>query len=517
VLANPNGNPDLRIKMELRRILAVASFLLYAIAAIVAFYRMPTSWAPEYALSIPSAISNVVYGLQLGLTDSNVLAEFNDTLAAEGVTPASVEKAVAVTARGDLPRGTALTTTDGIGIGQVLFIDLAMRLFGPHLSSILYCFLFFMGISTLAFIGRYKGDRLIFVPMQFVALTCMLLTPLFTEPTIRDQASIGGNRFFGILGIMPALHIFFEFADGGAPTRVGTWKNWILLGTQAFILVLVLLVRSANAYMLAPAICAAFFSVRRCRDNPAERQRLYRIFANTVILGIVFTSILIACVPNYVKSGRIGGILWHRAFTSFVMHPEWPFGNLRDVYACTKYIPEGLQRDGNSDRNGHCVWWVYPPNQTRTDAEVQEGTYGPEYETALRRAVFYVIFTYPRQALQLYFYYKPLIILDTLRAALDWQLERVPPSILILAVFQLELFLWFVAASAVKVPFNAAKALGVLALFFLFSIAPPLVAWASLWTGADLIFYMYAAFALGVAFLVQAAMTIVWRIKLHST
>jgi hypothetical protein len=502
--------------MELRRILAVAGFLLYSIAAIIAFYQMPTSWSPEYALSIPSAISNVVYGLQLGLTDSNVLAEFDNTLGSEGVTPASVEKAVAVTTRGDLGRGSVLTTADGIGIGQVLFIDLAMRLFGPHLLSILCCFLLFMGISTLAFIGRYTGDRLIFVPVQFVALTCMMLTPLFTDPIVRDQASIGGNRFFGILGILPALHILFEFADGAGPMREGARKNWILLGIQAFILALVLLVRSANAYMLAPVICAALFSTRRCRDNPAERQRLYRKFGNTAILGIVFTSILIACVPNYVKSGRIGGILWHRAFASFAMHPEWPFGNLRDVYECTKYIPEGLQRDGNSDRNGHCIWWAYPPNQTRTEAEVQEGTYGPEYETALRRAVFYVIFSYPRQALQLYFYYKPKLILDTLRAALDWQLERVPPLILILAVLQLELFLWFVSASAAKVPFNAAKALGVLALFFLFSIAPPLVAWASLCTSADLIFYMYAAFALGLAFLVQAAMNIVSRTKLHS-
>jgi hypothetical protein len=220
-------------------------------------------------------------------------------------------------------------------------------------------------------------------------------------------------------------------------------------------------------------------------------------------------------VPNYVKSGRIGGILWHRAFVSFVIHPDWPFGNLRDVYECTKYIPEGLQRDGNSDRNGHCVWWAYPPNQTRPESEIQEGTYGPKYETALRKAVFYVIFAYPRQALELYFYYKPRMILRTLQAALNWRLERVPPWILVLAVFQLELFLWFVAASAVEVPFNAATAFGVVALFFIFSIPPPLVAWASLWTSADMIFYMYAAFALGIACLVQAAVTIVRHTKLR--
>jgi hypothetical protein len=496
--------------MRLRRILAAASFLLYAIAAVVAVRQGPSIWAAEYSVSIPAAISNVVYGVQLGLIDSNVLAEFQDTFSAEGVTPESVEKAVEVAAHGDLSHGDKLTTTDGIGIGQVLFLATAMRLFGPHLSSAPYCFLLLMGFSTLAFIGRFKDDRLIFVPLQFFALTCMLLTPLLTDPGIRGQVPIGGNRFFGILGILPALHLFFELADWADPRRSEARQNWTLLGVQLLILTLTLLVRSANAYMLLPAVCAGVLSTLRFRDDRTARLRLYRKFGNAAILGIVFTSVLIACVPNYVKSGRIGGILWHRAFVSFVMHPEWPFGNLRDVYQCSKYIPEGLQRDGNSDRNGHCIWWAYPPNQTRSEAEVQNGTYGPEYETALRRAVFYVIVSYPRQALQLYFYYKPIAILQTLRAALVWQLERVPPPILFLVAWQAVLFVWFVVVSTGSTPFKVLTTFGTLALFFLFSTAPQLVAWASLWTSADLIFYMYAAVALLLGLAVQTAMRI-WR------
>ena len=495
--------------MGLRRILAAASFLLYAIAAIVAVHSLPASWPVERELSIPTAISNVVYGLQLGLTDSNVLAEFHDTVDAEGanpksVDPKSVERAVEVAARGDIPRGNTVTRTDGIGIGQPLFIDLAMRLFGPHLLSIPYFFLLLMGFSALSFIGRYDDSRLNFVPLYFAALTCMLLTPLLTESLIRDQAPIGGNRFFGILGILPALHIFFEFAEGADRRDDQAWKNWSLLGVQLFILSLVLLVRSADAYMLAPPICAAVFSARRNRGNRIWRYGFYRKAGYAAILGIVFTSALIACVPNYVKSGRIGGLIWHRAFVSFEVHPEWPFGNLRDVYDCTQYIPEGLHRGRPADPNGHCVWWAYPPNQARPVQVVQDKVYGPEYEAVLRRAYFNVIFSYPRQALELYFYYKPALMADTLRQGLVWRLDLVPRSIVLLAALQAALLAWFVAAGAAKTPFIATTTFGTLALFFLFSIAPQLVGLTSLWTAADLIFYMYAALALVFALCVQA-------------
>jgi hypothetical protein len=498
------------IVIGMRRVLAAASFLLYAAATIVAVHSLPASWPIEREVSIPTAISNVVYGLQLGLIDSNVLAEFHDTLAADGANPKSVEKAIEVAARGDIPRGNSVNTLigiDGIGMGQPLFIDLAMRLFGPHLLSISYLFLLVMGISAFFFVGRYNDGRLNFVPLHFGALTCMLLTPLLTVPLIRDQTPIGGNRFFGILGVLPALHIFLEFADGADLPDGRAWKNLIPLSVQLFILVLVLLVRSADAYLLAPPICAAVFTACRKRDNRIARYGFCRKLGYATILGAIFTSALIACAPNYAKSGRIGGTIWHRTFGSFVAHPEWPFGNLRDVYDCTKYIPEGLHGGRPADRNGHCIWWAYPPNHTRPVQAVQEEVYGPEYEAVLRRAYFNVIFSYPREALELYLYYKPALIVATLRQGLHWRLDLEPPSILLLAAMQAALLAWFVAASAAKTPFIATTILGPLALFFLFSVVPQLAGLTSLQTAADLIFYMYAALALVFALAVQAIWT----------
>jgi hypothetical protein len=498
--------------MGMRRVLAAASFLLYAAATIVAVHSLPSAWPIERQISIPTAISNVFYGLPLGLIDSNVLAEFQDTLAAEGANPQSVEKAIEAAARGDIPRGNAVNTLigiDGIGMGQPLFIDLAMRLFGPHLLSISYLFLLLMGLSALSFIGRYDNGRLNFVPLHFVALTCMLLTPLLTVPLIRDQTPLGGNRFFGILGILPALHIFFEFTRGDERRDGQAWKSWVPLSVQLFILVFVLLVRSADAYLLAPPICAAVFSVCRNRGNGILQHGIYKKLGYAAILGIVFTSALFASAPNYLRSGRIGGTIWHRAFGGFVAHPEWPFGNLRDVYDCTKYIPEGLQgRSGRAaDRNGHCVWWAYPPNQARPVQAVQDGTYGSEYEAVLRRAYFNVIFSYPRQALELYLYYKPTLIAATLWKGLHWRPDLEPLSILLLAALQAALLVGFVAVSAAKTPFIAKTILGPLALFFLFSVVPQLAGLTSLQTAADLIFYMYAALALVFALAVQAIWT----------
>lgn len=494
--------------MGLRRILAIASFLLYAIAATVAIRQEPSIWAAEFSAVIPAAISNVVYGLQLGLVDSNVVAEFEETFRVEGLNPGSLEKAVNRAAQGDLPHGVPLPVNEGIGMGQTLFSATAMRLFGPHLSSLGYGFLLLMGFSAVAFVGRYKGALLAFVPLQFSALTCMLLTPLITNQDVLDEVPIGGNRFFGILAILPALHIFFEFVDGAKPER-GARKNLIFLGVQLFIFVLVLLVRSANAYMLAPIICAGLSST--LRNNRVERYRIYLKCGIAYVLGVVFLSIMIASAPYYLNTGRIGGIVWHRAFISFTMHPEWPFGNLRDVYQCEKYIPEGLQRTGNADRNGHCVWMAYPPNQTRPIHEVQEKTYGPEYEGVLRRAVFNVIFSYPRQALELYLYYKPIKVAATLRAALDWKLYSVPPPILFFAILQAVVFIWFYVVSATTTPLKAPPMFGVLALFFLFSLAPQLVAWASLWTSPDLIFYMYATFFLLAALIIQISTLLICR------
>ena len=174
-------------RAQVLRALAAMSFVVYALGAIAAFNHRPAKWAAEYDLAFPVAISNIVYGTPLGLVDGNVHAAYRALLQREGVNPETVAKAVALIARGDIPRGEALPTTDGTGVGQLIFSAFAMRLFGPHIASLPYCFLLLMGVSVAAFIARFGDGRLLAVPLQFTALSLMLIGPLAADQRIADQ------------------------------------------------------------------------------------------------------------------------------------------------------------------------------------------------------------------------------------------------------------------------------------------------------------------------------------------
>src|SRR5262249_59340158 len=178
--------------IALRPALSFVSFLLYAAAALIAVREHPSAWALEHDDSLPAAISHAVYGTRIGLYDSNVRAVFLE-LDRTKLTPQSLENAVDVASRGNIPRGIEVLGNEGIGAGQPLFMGIAAALFGPHLSSFPILFLLLMGIATLAFIARFDDDRLFMVPLTFTALSIMLLTPLLSDQAVLDQAPIGGD------------------------------------------------------------------------------------------------------------------------------------------------------------------------------------------------------------------------------------------------------------------------------------------------------------------------------------
>src|SRR5262249_15780785 len=174
--------------------------------------------------SLAAAVSYSVYGTPLGMARKNIYDAFRSTIShssQDSHDRISVQEAITRSAAGDLPTSDVLkTSTDGIGAGYPIFASLAMGLFGPHLSSLTDCFLLLMGSSTLIFIFRFRDDRLFMVPLLFLALTLMLLSPLAADPGVMDQCPIGGYRYFTVAGIMPELHIFFEVRiDRGPEVR----------------------------------------------------------------------------------------------------------------------------------------------------------------------------------------------------------------------------------------------------------------------------------------------------------
>jgi hypothetical protein len=486
-----------------RPILSFLSYLLYAAAALLAVHQHPSTWALEHDDSVPAAISHAVYGTRIGLYDSNVRALFLE-LDRTGLTPDSLSHAVEVASRGDIPHGSTTLTNEGIGAGQPLFMGVAAALFGPHLSSFPLLFLLLMGIATLAFIARFSDDRLFMVPLTFAALSVLLLTPLLSDPEVLGEAPIGGNRFFGMLGVLPALHLYFDMRE--EPPDTQSSRSW-LNGVQVVLLILTILTRSSSGYLLGLLALGAFERWRSTRTDRASRRIFWRETRRLAIVALVSLTVMVGIVYDYLLYGRVFANVWHRGFISLAIHPDWPFGNLRETYNCAKYIPGGLNRE-HRDWNGECVWFA-EGSRTRTDGQLVEGVFGPAYEATLRNALFKVIASYPRQAFELFFYYKPLLIWQTLKSGVDIEWRAFSASVLALVALQIAVFFGFTVHGALGGKPEATWRLGVIPILFVLSLPSQFLAWSTLPTGVEVVFYAYCLVAAVLALIVQAAVRLV--------
>jgi hypothetical protein len=485
-------------------LMAVASFLLYALGVLALHQDRAPGWALEASGAVPAAVSYLVYGIPLGAMDDNVLQSF---LHPDG---RSVQDVLAAAAAGSIPHGVVdKYTMDGGGSGTNLFATAAMWLFGISMASLVRLYLALIGISAVAFVLRYQDRRLFVIPLYFFVLTVMLLTPLGTSAGAAIQMPIGGQRYFVMAPFLPVLHIFFELIDrSDASERKRRIVNRLLLLVQAVLLFGALLVRSSTGYLFAALLCILTWRIYQERKR---RDEMTALLGNAAVVAAAFAFcavIVAATLPAYLKTGRLFGNFWHRAFATLSVDPDWPYGDLRTVYDCTKYIPEGLTNQ-NDDRNGHCIWWIYPPNATHSASEIMSDTYGRKYETAVRNAYFYVLFHYPKQMFRTYFYVKSQLIGGVLRQAWNYLFAigrtRLTASLLAIAAAQLLLFVSFVVSVAKAGLTVVDRRLIIFPAFFILSMAPLYVASANSVRATDAIFLMYACLVLAILLIVQIA------------
>jgi hypothetical protein len=314
---------------------------------------------------------------------------------------------------------------------------------------------------------------------------------------------IGGQRYFVVAAILPALHVYFDFIEpAGVAGREPRPAVWLPLSVQSVFLFFVFLVRSSMGYLIAVLIVILLWRLWRERTR---RDELTLLGCKAAIFGVAFalwTLFVLIALPAYVQSGRTLGIFWHRAFISFEMHPDWPFGNLREVYDCTRYLPKGLGR-GQSDANGVCVWLAYPPNRNRSLDEMAAGLYNKEYEAALREAYFYVVTHYPRQTFELYVFSKSKYLGIVMAGTLKSFLAPAPRPLRLIVMAQGLLFIAFAVASAVVSRRVADHRLAIFPVFLVASLAPLYVAWAAMFTAADTICLFFCCLVLGFLLLGQ--------------
>jgi hypothetical protein len=431
-----------------------------------------------------------------------------------------VQKGMAIASSGFVPRGRLLPyTPDGAGAGPVLLATLALKMFGMNVSALVKFFLLFEGISVFAFAARFRDKRLFFIPLCFFVFTIMLITPLCMSPNAISQMPIGGQRFFVAAAFLPAMHLIFELLD--EPSNKIDLKravsNSSLLFVQGALLFAAVLVRSATSYVIGGLIMAAAF--RLYRDRKAHRSSLDLIFKIAIISsGLAFwVVVVVKTLPTFVETGRALGVFWHRSFVSLERHPDWPFGNLHEIYKCPVFPQVGLSREGSPDSNAFCVWEADPRNAGLSASDLRYSYFGGDYEKVVRSAYFYVLTHYPRQAFELYAFVKSQRIYSTLRQSLDFLFElfdaHAPKRLFAIMALQCALFACAIFLFCRDGLTFVKNQLFISLTLFVLSIAPAYVAWSSLETGIDMIFLMYSCLVLALLLLVSFAINLVTSAK----
>jgi len=481
--------------------LAIASFITYAAAVtVLKEYRYSQYGIEQF--EVAAAVSNLVYGAPIATIYSGLLKPFVDELL-------PIQQTLEETARGRIETGPLLMANlGGNGIAYTVITTLAMRLFGLHLSSLTLAHICFMGISTFAFLLRYQDDRAFFVLLYFFSLTTMLFTPLVTNMQFADAVPVGGIHYFALLGILPAMHIFWEIAEPAKSDAKAAPGNFILLGVQMLVLAVVILARGSAVYLLGALIVAFFAILGVRRGDPAGLRNLLGKGAFIALLSAVLIASLYLWVPQaYKESGGTSWVVWGRILDSLGTNPAWPFGNLRDVYsACKPYHPAQYTTPqslvpGISAWNSQCIWVAYALQHGITPAKMIEEIYGGRYEAVTKEAFFEITREYPMEVFETFFYYKPLRILTSI-----WRLSGfgapgktlgIKLLLLALPLAQASALVAFVVFGASGEPKNHLRLLiRVLLLFSIFAIAPLLVAWSNPPTSAELLFYIVSGLAM---------------------
>jgi hypothetical protein len=460
--------------VALRLVLAAGCLVVFALAVLALHQGKIGRYTVDEQVSIPSALSHVLFGSPLGYVDAALIPYFQKR--GQGTTAQLVEQI----AHADLaPTYDVQMPNFGVGIGPPLSTFLAFEIFGPHARSLALLFLALLGTSAIGYILRFRGERLWVAPVFLAASTFLLLTEGMEAPMWVLEAPIGGARSYILIAILPTLHCCFEFVASESKSRRTALFRGLLLGLQVVILGFAIMVRYTPICFILAMLVSALIGLRHGSIKRIVMVCLVPLAAMTVALYGVAP----LAFPKQAEEGALRTLVWHRIFVGYQVNPDWPFPGLRDKYKCPA-MPAGL--GAQADQDGHCVWFSDPANQSRPTAEVAAGIYGAEYEAVMRRAFFDVAREYPGETLVTFLYYKPRMMAEqTRRSLMLW--PAVPRRVMSLAVLELVLLAGFLAIEPAPKWCGKLGASATMVSALAVSVAiPHFLAWTNPATGQEL-------------------------------
>jgi hypothetical protein len=233
----------------------------------------------------------------------------------------------------------------------------------------------------MIFLCRFSDDRVLIVPLTFFSLTALLITILTIE-LISVQIPVGGIRYFSVLAIIPGFHLLLEFISGEPLNR--PFAQYILLALQAIILSFAMYTVGIAIYILLPITVGLLHSLIFGVARNALREAAF-----VASLGLITYTSMNMNAPASYKESALQEVVWHRLFIGLGAHPDWPFGDLKNVYSCAPENPRGSRSEHCRSKRSLCAVSYLKQHQPDAFAtKLLPGLYGPEYEAALRAAFF---------------------------------------------------------------------------------------------------------------------------------
>lgn len=457
--------------------------------------------------AMASATSNIVYGAPLASVYSGVLDEF---LRPTGSPEEIVDK---VKSKKIKPGDLIPYNPDGLGAGEAIFATVSMRIFGVHVSSVLWSFLTLMTIAVVAFLVRFPDNRALVAVAALSALILMFASRLGTTAENISQIPVGGYRYFSLLAAIPGMHVFLELiSNERASSERQTTTRWLLLLVQLGIFAIALYVNIAAIYLCGPFTLGSAYAVYHLRrDQAAREMQLHKII---VIIGLVGAALVAsrAVAPHgYKESGRSGDMIWSRLFVALGANPHWPFGTLAEEYkGCWPEEPEKTLGPGIQDFNLSCAWSKYTERHHISRDDMAQHLYDDQYNRVLKDVFLKVARQYPVEMLLTFVYYKPLMLRDTLLSLFDFT-NPMPGWAALLVATQFLVLFAFAIVEAQSLTGFATVAIS-LALGAISTCGLYIVAWSNTWNTGDLFLYLLALLSVAVVALLTAAV----RLLLYS-
>jgi hypothetical protein len=481
------------------------------------------AWGPQYDIwSAAIAISQINLGLsgELGYREvelaiaGEVTAKKNAWQVFDDATRAMLKDPSAVT-RG-FQAGAALqksqiaipdtkagyTINWALDYGYADFYNIAFRLFGFNAFATHWLYVSILALSVLLFGAAHFRSNLA------VGSLVLCVTALFLESSSATffgelLPNIANNRFLSTLGLVPVLHVICTALARRplGPAELG------IVGMQAVILQFVVSNRSSAQWCyLAAAFAMLAVAVRRfclvdrdvASSEPSGGRPLWlRVRRVPNVLRILAVGLLLFAVvgaagtirkaqmdESYFGEGNLPyHFFWHNAFLALTLHPEW------ERLKPSPDIPAG---------SGDAVGFAFFEKEMTKAGKpfIFNTTFymARDYEVFIRGQLIRFLISHPRYALELYLWYKPKVLIESISPAI----RSIPTKSWLLAV---------VSVMVAIVLFGLVLAIGSLLEFtivvlsmWLFSLLPVFWAYGISFTIADQI---WSALFVGLALVSQ--------------